>query len=100
MPAPCNAKPISLGFTPWNEICPKKDRSHVILVVQSWQNYWNVRYAIPLGHFAPCIFAMSYELSAICCPHRASVGGAFLRLFCRMTLGFQQETQNMCQTKI
>jgi len=30
---------------------------------------------------ALCLFAMSYELSAICCPHRRNVRGAFLRLF-------------------
>jgi len=48
------------GFTPWNEICPKKYRSHVIPVVPLWQNSCNLSCAIPLGRFAPCLFAISY----------------------------------------
>ncbi len=49
MPAPCNAKPISLGSTPWNEIRPKKCPSPSIPVVQLWQNPCNQSYPIPLG---------------------------------------------------
>jgi len=49
MPAPCNAKHISLGPAPWNEIRPKKYFSPGIPVAPLWQNSWNVRYAIPLG---------------------------------------------------
>jgi len=64
-------------FTPLNEICPKKYLSPGISVVPLWQNSCNLSCAISLGRFAPCFFAMSYELSAICCPHRASVRGAF-----------------------
>ena len=69
------------GFIPWNEIYPKKHLSLGIPVVPLWQNSCNLSCAIPLGRFAPCFFAMSYELSAICCPRRANVSGAFLRLF-------------------
>ena len=45
---PCNAKPISLGPAPWNEIRPKKYPSPGI-PVPLWQISLNVRYAIPLG---------------------------------------------------
>ena len=48
------------GFTPWNEICPKKYLSFRIPVVPLWQNSYNLSCAIPLGRFAPCLFAMSY----------------------------------------
>jgi hypothetical protein len=79
MPAPCNAKPISLGSTPWNEIRPKKYPSPAIPVVQLLQNPWNVRYAIPL---VICNSNMRFLKKL----HQLSVRGAFLRLFCRMTL--------------
>jgi len=46
---PCNAKPISLGPAPWNEIRPKKYPSLYIPVVQLWQNSCNPSYLIPLG---------------------------------------------------
>lgn len=36
-------------FTPWNEICLKKYRSHVIPVVPLWQTTCNQSCAIPLG---------------------------------------------------
>ena len=39
------------GFTPWNEICPKKYRSRVIPVVPLWQSFCNLSYAIPLGFY-------------------------------------------------
>jgi len=65
------------GFIPWNEICPKKYLSPGIPVDPLWQNSRNLICAIPLGRFAPCLFAMSYELSAICCPHQLSISGAF-----------------------
>jgi len=32
--------------------------------------------------------------------HQRRVGGAFLCLFCRMTLGVKQEKQNMSQAQI
>ena len=48
------------GFTPWNEICPKKYLSLSIPVDPLWQNCCNLSCAIPLGRFAPCFFAMSY----------------------------------------
>ena len=58
------------GFTPWNEICPKKYFSSDIPIVPLWQSFCNPTYTtcppvlwrIPLGCFAPCLFAMSYEL--------------------------------------
>jgi hypothetical protein len=53
MPAPCNAKPISLGFTPWNEIRPKKYFSPGLPVVPLWQNSCNLSCAIPLGFTPP-----------------------------------------------
>jgi len=37
------------GFTPWNEICPKKYPSPGIPVVQLWQSSFNLSCAIPLG---------------------------------------------------
>jgi len=55
-------------YTPWNEICPKKYLSPGIPVDPLWQNSYNLSCAIPLGRFAPCLFAMSYELSAIFTP--------------------------------
>ena len=37
------------GFTPWNEIRPKKYLSTGIPVVPLWQNSCNLSCAIPLG---------------------------------------------------
>ena len=37
------------GFTPWNEICPKKYLSPGIPVDPLWQNSCNLSCAIPLG---------------------------------------------------
>jgi len=37
------------GFTPWNEICPKKYLSFRIPVVPLWQNSYNLSCAISLG---------------------------------------------------
>jgi len=48
------------GFIPLNEICPKKYLSPGIPVVPLWQNSCNLSCAIPVGRFAPCLFAMSY----------------------------------------
>ena len=48
---PCNAKPISLGPAPWNEICPKKYPSPGIPVVQLWQTTCNKNFSIPLGFY-------------------------------------------------
>jgi hypothetical protein len=52
--------PISLGFTLWNEIRPKKYPSPSISFVPLWQTTCNKSFSIPLGRFAPCLFAMSY----------------------------------------
>jgi hypothetical protein len=41
------------GFTPWNEICPKKYLSPGIPVVPLWQNSCNLSCAIPLGPAPP-----------------------------------------------
>ena len=48
------------GFTPRNEIRPKKYLSPGIPVVPLWQNSYNLSCAIPLGRFSPCFFATSY----------------------------------------
>jgi len=49
-----------LGPAPWNEIRPKKYFFPGIPVVQLWRDSYKSSYAIPLGRFAPCFFAMSY----------------------------------------
>jgi len=52
MPAPCNAKPISLGSTPWNEILPIELLSLGILATRSEQNLYRPSDPIPPG-FTP-----------------------------------------------
>jgi hypothetical protein len=92
MLAPCNAclvefpdlsgtplgiqqgEPISLGLDPWNQIRPKKYPPPGIPVVPLRQNFWNVRYAIPLGI---CNSNMRFSQKL----HYSIVSGAFLRLF-------------------
>ncbi len=46
---PYNAKPISLASAPWNEIHPEKQLFQSIPVVLLFHNFYNLRYAIPLG---------------------------------------------------
>jgi len=66
--------PISLGFTPWNEICPKKYLSPGIPVVPLWQTICNKSFSIPLGFYCS-EKRFSKKL------HQRNVRGAFLWLF-------------------
>ena len=68
------------GFNPLNEICPKKYLSPGIPVVPLWKNSCNLSCTIPLGI---CHSNMRFSKKL----HQRSVGGAFLLLFYRMTLG-------------
>jgi hypothetical protein len=52
MPAPCNAKPISLGSAPWNEVFPIELLSLGILATRSEQNLYRPSDPIPPG-FTP-----------------------------------------------
>ena len=52
MPVPCNAKPISLGFTPWNEVLRIEFLSLGILATRSEQNLYRPSDPIPPG-FTP-----------------------------------------------
>jgi len=58
------------GFTPWNEIRPKKYFSPGIPVAQLWQNSCNLSCAIPLGI---CNSNMRFFKKL----HQRSVRGAF-----------------------
>ena len=75
MPSPCDVKPISLGFTPWNKVRHEKYLSFRIPIPQLWQNSYSSTYTtcppeawrIPLGS---CQFntAFTFELSAVLAP--------------------------------